>query len=203
MPFDYTTVPPQGEFELVPPNTTALMALTIRPGGVGEDALLKPSKDRMCAMLDCEFQIMGGPHDGRKFWGNLVLEGTSAGHQTAIGISLGILRGIIESARGIHPSDISPEARERRTANLRDFQGIIFTGKIGIEKGVPKNDGTGASYKDKNFLICAVTPDRTEWQRPEEAPPFDGGSPKASGDGATPAQSTSPAPTIARPSWAS
>jgi hypothetical protein len=196
MAFDYTTVPLQNE--LVPASTIALMTLTIRPGGVGEDKLLKPSKDRMSAGLDCEFKLVSGQHTGRKFWDNFLLEGTTAGHQTAIGISLKILRGIIESARGIHPKDESAQARERRTVNLRDFQGVTFTGKVGIEKG------TG-SYEDKNCFVCAITPDRKEWQRPEEAPPFDGGGPKAgnNSDGAAPTQPTSTAPAIARPSWAS
>jgi hypothetical protein len=201
MPFDYTTVPLQDEYSLIPKNTVALVIMTIRDGSIGEDNLLKPSGDRMSAMLSCEFKVIGGEHDGRKFWDNLILEGT-AKHESSIEINRKKLRAIIESSLGIHPKDESKEAREKHLQSLRFFQNRIFTARIGIEEGgINKKNGT--KYRDKNFLVGVVTPDQSDWQRPEEPPPFDGGSPKAGGDGTTPTQSTTTAPAIARPSWAS
>ena len=47
-----------------------------------------------------------------------------------------------KSARNIRPDDISDQARARRTADLKDFDNIIFVARIGVEKGKPKNDGT-------------------------------------------------------------
>jgi len=70
-------------------------------------------------------------------------------------------------------------------------------GKIGIEKGRPKNDGTGENWSDKNILAAVITPDKKEWHPSEQPPPFNGGGAASS---STPPQS---APPIQRPGWAS
>jgi hypothetical protein len=48
--------------------------MRIRPGGAGEDGLLKRSKDGSCEMLDPELTVVDGPYAHRKFWQNFVLE---------------------------------------------------------------------------------------------------------------------------------
>ena len=103
-------------------------------------------------MLDVEFVLVDGPYARRKFWTNLVLAGTTAGHAQAAEISRGILRSILESARDIRPDDLSEQARARRTADLKDFDNIIFIARIGIEKGKPKKDGSGENLPDKNII---------------------------------------------------
>ena len=94
-------------------------------------------------MLDLEFVVVDGPQERRKFWENMVINGTTDGHAKAAEISRGKLRAIIECARGIKPNDMGAEARKARTVELSDFDGLRFIAKIGIEKGKPKNDGTG------------------------------------------------------------
>ena len=144
MPYDYSSAPPPLDFaELIPAGTLASVLMRIRPGGAGEDGMLKRSKEGDCEMLDCEFVLIDGPYARRKFWGNLVLEGTTAGHAQAAEISRGVLRGILESARNIRPDDLSDQARARRMASLKDFDNISFVARIGVEKGGPKKDGTG------------------------------------------------------------
>jgi hypothetical protein len=105
---------------------------------------------------------------------------------------------MIESARGIKPDDTSPEARAARTVELADFNGLRFIARIGVEKGRPKNDGSGESYADRNTIAAVITPDRKDWHKVEQAPrPADlsvGGAPTAS----TPA----PVASISKPSWA-
>ncbi len=118
MPYDYSSAPPPRDFaELIPAGTIASVLMRIRPGGAGEDGMLKRSKEGDCEMLDCEFVLVDGPYARRKFWGNLVLEGTTAGHAQAAEISRGVLRGILESARNIRPDDLSDQARARRMAD--------------------------------------------------------------------------------------
>ena len=156
MPYDYTNAPPPRQTELIPTGTIATVQMRIRPGTTGEDGLLKRSAKDDCEMLEIEFVVAGGPHERRRFWQNFILEGTTSGHAQAAEISRGTLRAIIESARGIKPSDVSPEARAARTVSLRDFDQIIFIAKIGIERGKPKNDGTGENYSDKNVLADYV-----------------------------------------------
>jgi len=190
MPYDYSDATPP-TFELMPANTIATLLITTRPGGVGEDNMLKRSKDGRCEMLDLEYVVYDGDYKGRKFWQYLVLAGTEPGHEQAGKISRGVLRTIVESAKGIRPDDMSPEARAARTIGLGELNGLLFIGKIGVEKGGQKPDGT--NWPDKNTLIAAVTPDKKEWRRIEQAPPFDGGG--------TSTPSTPAAP-ITRPEWA-
>ena len=128
------------------------MQLKIRAGGVGEGSLLKRSAKGDCEMLDLEFVVVDGPYVRAQVLGNFVLAGTTDGHAKSADINRGTLRAIIESARGIKPDDVSPQARQARTADLKDFEGLIFIAKIGVEKGKPKNDGSGENMAGQKYL---------------------------------------------------
>jgi hypothetical protein len=197
MAYDYTQAPPQREIELIPHGTVATLSLKIRAGGAGEGGLLKRSAKGDCEMLDLEFAVVDGPYVRRKFWEYLILAGTTDGHAKAAKVSRGTLRAIIESAKGIKPEDVSPQARQARTVELKDIDGMTFVAKIGVEKGKPRNDGSGENYADKNILAAVVTPDKKDWHPVEQPPPFDSGS--GGSGGATPPASTP----IAKPAWAS
>jgi hypothetical protein len=200
MPYDYSNAPPPREFDLIPAGTIASVQLRIRPGNVGEDGLLTRSSTGG-EMLNCEFVVVDGPYAKRKFWTYLVVEGTSAGHAEAAEISRRTLRQILESARNIRPSDMSDEARKRRTADLKDFDGIVCIVRIGIEKGKPRNDGSGENYADKNVIAAVITPDRKEWHPIEQPPPFDGRAGAAAAPAASAAPAT-PAADVTKPAWA-
>ena len=144
-------------------------------------------------MLDCEFVVVDGPHAKRKLWGTLIVSGTTDGHAKAAEISRGKLRAILESARGIKPNDTSAEARQARTAEFADFDGLRFIAKIGIEKGRPKNDGSGENYADRNTIAAVITPDRKDWHTVEQVP-------RPAGPVAGNAAVVVP---IAKPAWAS
>jgi len=197
MPYDYTDAPPSRDIELIPHGTIATVALHIRAGHVGEDGLLKRSAKGDCEMLDCEFVVLDGPYTKRKFWTNYILEGTTNGHAKAADISRGTLRSILDSALGLKPDDAGPQARAARTVSLKQFDSMAIIAKNGIEKGRPRNDGTGESWPDKNILAAVVTPDKKEWHKVEQPPPFNGGGGTSS---STPPQS---APPVQRPGWAS
>ena len=191
MPYDYTDAPPP-QFDLIPQGTVATLVLHIRAGNVGEDGMLKRSKDGGCEMLDCEFVVADGPFKGRKFWEYWILEGTTPGHAKSADINRGTLKAILDSALGLKPDDVSPQTRSARTVSLKQFEGMTFIAKIGIEKGGTKNDGSG-DWPDKNILAGVITPDRKEWHPVEQPPPFNGGGVPST---ATPPNSTPP---IARP----
>ena len=70
---------------------------------------------------------------------------------------------------------------------------MTFVARIGVEKGGPRNDGSGENYLDKNILAAVVTPDKKDWHPVEQRPP-------SGGSGAPTPPSTTP---IARPGWAS
>ena len=170
MAFDYTDAPEQRGDEPIPDGTITTVQLIIRPGGAGEGGLLKRSKDGGCEMLDLEFVVVNGPYAKRKLWENMVISGTTDGHAKAAEISRGKLRAILESARGVKPNDTSETARKARTAEFTDFDGLCFIAKIGVEKGRPKNDGSGESYPDRNVIALVITPDRKDWHTVEQAP---------------------------------
>jgi hypothetical protein len=197
MPYDYTEAAPQREIELIPHGTVATVSLKIRAGGAGEGGLLRRSKNGDCEMLDLEFAVVDGPYVRRKFWEYLILAGTTDGHAKAAEVSRGTLRAIIESAKGIKPKDVSPQARQARTVELKDIDGMTFVAKIGVEKGKPRDDRSGENYADKNILAAVVTPDKKDWHPVEQPPPFNGGG--GGSGGATPPASTP----IAKPAWAS
>jgi len=142
-PYDYTDAPPPRDLELIPHGTIATLVLHVRPGGVGEDGMLKRTRAGDAEMLDCELVVADGPHAKRKFWERWILNGTTAGQAQAAEIARSVLRAILDSALGLKPDDVSPQARAARTVSLGQFEGMTFMGKIGIEKGRPKNDGTG------------------------------------------------------------
>ena len=204
MPYDYTNAPPPREVELIPHGTVATVIMYIQPGNVGEDGMCKRSSKGDCEMLSCEFVAADGPYAKRKLWENMILAGTTDGHAKAADISRGRLKQMLDSAHGLKPDDTSPQARTARTVRLGQLQGLTFIAKIGIEKGAPKNDGSGENWPDKNILAAIITPDRREWHPVTQPPPINGGGPAMSGS-AAPSSSAPPTstPPITRPGWAS
>jgi len=196
MAYDYSDAPPS-QFEVIPHGTTATLVLHIRAGDVGEDGLLTRSKDGGCEMLVSELTIVDGPYKGRKLFERWILAGTTDGHAKSADINRSTLKAILDSALGLKPDDLSPQARAARTVDLKQFEGMSFIGRIGIEKGRPRNDGSGENWPDKNILAGVVTPDKRDWHPVEQLPSFNGG---GGGAQAAPTGTASP---IARPGWAS
>jgi len=194
--YDYTDAPPPRDLELIPHGTIATLVLHVRPGGVGEDGMLKRTRAGDAEMLDCELVVADGPHAKRKFWERWILNGTTAGQAQAAEIARGVLKAILDSALGLKPDDVSPQARAARTVSLGQFEGMTFVGRVGIEKGRPKNDGSGENWPDKNILAGVITPDKRDWHPSEQPPPFNGG---GASTGAKAANTAAPIP---RPGWA-
>ena len=206
MPYDYSTAPPPRDVDLIPHGTIATVVIHIRPGGAGEDGLLKRSKNGDCEMLDIEYVVVDGPYARRKFWENQIIVGTTSGQKDMAETYRGMRKAILQSARGIKEGDQSPQARAAYMADLKDFDGLMFIAKIGVEKGKPKNDGSGENYADKNVLAAVITPDKAGRHSVAQAPPFNGG---GGGNATAPGSASSPAapssssnPPITPPDWA-
>jgi hypothetical protein len=185
MPRDFTDVPSQ----LIPEGTIATVSMHILTGNVGEDGMLTRSKDGACELLHSEFTLVDGPCKDRRFWQHMVVEGTTDGQKQMAVRNLGVLKAILDSALNLQPKDESAEARKARTVSYKWFEGKSFIAKIGIEEG-------SGGYPDKNILAGVITPDKKDYHPVEQPPPFDGG-------GAGTAASTSSAPPVERPGWAS
>ena len=204
MPFDYSQASDPRDFsELIPHGTIATVQMRLRPGNVGEDGICKRTKAGDAEFLDAEFVLVDGPYVKRKVFDNFLLAGTTPGQQEMVKSNRGRLKQILESAHGIKPGDASERARKAYSANLKDFDNLVFIAKIGVRKGGPKNDGSGESWSDKNVLLGAIGPEHKEWHPVEQPPPFNGG---GAGATATPsaAASANPAPgstPITPPAW--
>lgn len=106
------------------------------------------------------------------------------------------VKAILNSARGIHPSDSSPAAQNaRRISGFADLEGIEFLGKVDWDK-----DQNG---QDKSVIKSAVTPDHKDYAalmgtaRQPSAP-----APQATPAPNAYAQATGRSPVPGRPSWA-
>jgi hypothetical protein len=189
---DFSDAGPQKTFDVIPSGTIATLHLTVRPGQAGEGGWLRRSKDGASEGLDCEFTLVDGPYAKRKFWTLLTLGGTTTGHTEAREISRSRIRAILESARGVKPSDTSEAARNaRHIENYGELDGMRFIGRIGVEPA-------RGSYPAKNTLLEVITPDRQAWRPVEQVPnPAAAARPPAP---STPSGATPPA-TIVRPQW--
>jgi hypothetical protein len=188
--FNFNTAGEQRIFDVIPANTICTLQLTIRPGGGSDDGWLKRSADGTSEGLDCEFTVVDGQYAKRKLWQLFTLRGTTPGHAEAGEISRNTLRAILESARGIKPSDSSEAAQNaRKVSSWADFNQLRFVARIGVR---PPRDG----YQAKNTILEVITPDRQQWQKPEQI------SVKVANSGASaPAPSTPAAGSITRPEW--
>jgi hypothetical protein len=189
--FDYGTV--SEEDDLIPDETILDFEMTIKAGNIGEDGLLSRSKNGEAEGLAATFTVIKeGTYFKRKIFSFMVLSGTTEGHAQAGDITKKRLRAILESARGVKPTDVSEEAKEKRIAEHSDFGGICFVAKVGIEPAK-------GQYKAKNVIASIVTPEKDGWHQLNQ-----------SSRAPTPSSSSSPPPvsgnsgnkTIVTPDWA-
>lgn len=181
----------------IPEGTVAVVVASIRPGGHGDDGILRAS-DSGATMLDFEFTIQGGDYDRRKIWNLYVVDGHTEGHATAAKISKSALRAMLEAARNIKPDDMSAQAMEARKVNgYGDFNGLTFPVEIGLETGRLKDKLSGPNgerWPDKNVIRRIITPDMEEYSNP-------GASSAAKPSASKPSQPAAQA-SANKPSWA-
>ena len=108
--FDFNTAKEQSDYETVPAGTIAVVQMNIRAGDVGEGGILSRSKSGEAEGLDAVFTVVEGKFAKRKFFAFMVVSGTGEGRATAGQITHSKLRAILESARGIKPTDVSEAA---------------------------------------------------------------------------------------------
>jgi hypothetical protein len=157
MGYDYNNAGEQRSFAIIPDGTIVVVQMNVRPGNAGTDGLLKRSQNGKCEGLDAEFIVVEGEHYKGRFWSFMVVSGTEDGHAQAADITARKLRAILESARGIKPTDVSEAAKKARIAEYTDFDGMRFMCKLGVEP--PRGE-----FKAKNILGEVITPDRKEWR---------------------------------------
>ena len=162
MSYDFNDAAPQssGGGEPIPEGTVAPVIIHLRGIKTGKT-------DSRVQGLDLEFTVTAGPFKGRKAWKWAGFAGNgSDGHNKMVAITRSFIRGALESAYGVDPSDDSAAAMEaRRLGDWDDLQNLEFVARFGVEKGSDYTDERTSEVKkgaDKNTLR-AVTPDDPDY----------------------------------------
>lgn len=151
-------------FDLIPANTLVKVCLTVRPGGAGPEGWLIQSKTSPALYLNTEAVVMEGPFARRRIYTRIGFRGKAAGgpgDDTYGNRGRAMIRGILESARGVRADDQSNAARAARMIrSLGELSGLEFVARIGIERDKDKSDDTG-----RNVIKAALGADHAEYAR--------------------------------------
>jgi hypothetical protein len=148
-----TSIMPKGEIVKV--------RLTIRPGGYDDPAQgwtggYATRGDSGAVYLNAEFTVLEGPYARRKIFTLIGLYSPKGPEWANMGRAL--IRGMLNSARGISDKDTSPEAQAaRRISGFRDLDGLEFLARVDI--------GEDAGGDPKNEIRKAITPDHRDYAK--------------------------------------
>ncbi len=149
----------QSNSNVIPKGTLARVRLTLRPGGFDDPAQgwtggYARRGATGAVYLDAEYTVLEGPYARRKIWSMIGLYSPKGPDWANMGRSL--VRGILNSARGISDKDNSPEAQaRRRIAGFHDLDGLEFVARIDV--------GEDNNGEPKNEIRSAVTPDHRDY----------------------------------------
>lgn len=177
-------------YDPIPSGTLAKVRLTIRPGGAGPEGWVTQSRSSASMYLNTEAVVLEGPHARRRVFTRIGIKGKSVnekGEDTYANRGRALIRGILESARGVTADDQSDRARAARTIrSYADLNGVEFIAKIMVEKdrdnpqAEPRNvigAAVGPGHKDFAALMGAVPAVTTtsagapSWASPPSAAP--------------------------------
>ena len=149
---DFNSADDQGSFDLIPKNTLARVRMTIRPGGY--DDFATQSDATGAVYLNCEFVVTDGPYAKRKIWSLIGLYSPKGPEWSNMGRAF--IKGMLNSSRGLHPSDNTPQAQQaRRIQGFADIDGMEFVVKVETDR-----DQNG---DEKNIVRTVITPDNKEY----------------------------------------
>jgi len=140
----------------IPPDSCVILQMEVRNGKNGSHQLLTRS-EKGNEYLNVEFKVARGTYEGKQIWERYTVMGSEA----AAKISMRTLRAIVESARGIDPTDQSPGAAQNRVLNdWSDFQGMQFMAIVDAK--LEHNAKDGNDYVN-NHIKKIVTPNMPEY----------------------------------------
>jgi len=149
----------QSGSNVIPKGTLAKVRLTIRPGGFDD-----PSQGWTggyakrgatgAVYLDAEYTVVEGSFAKRKIWSLIGLYSPKGPDWGNAG--RGLVKGILNSARGIGDKDNSAQAQaRRRISGFAELDGIEFIARMDI--------GSDTNGEDKNEVRSAVTPSHRDY----------------------------------------
>ncbi|MTH96372.1 hypothetical protein [Roseibium sp. RKSG952] len=140
---------------IIPKGTLAKVRLTIRPGGFDDASQgwtggYATRGASGAVYLNAEFTVLEGPYARRKIFTLIGLYSPKGPDWTNMGRAL--IRGMLNSARGISDKDQSAQAQTaRRISGFADLDGLEFAARI--------DTGTDVNGDEKNEIRAAITPD--------------------------------------------
>lgn len=144
---------------VIPKGTLAKVRLTIRPGGFDDPSQgwtggYATRGSTGAVYLNGEFTVLEGQYAKRRIWSLIGLYSPKGPDWSNIGRSL--IRGMLNSARGLSDKDVTPQAQAARRINgFADLDGLEFVARIDI--------GTDTNGDDKNEVRGAVTRDHRDY----------------------------------------
>jgi hypothetical protein len=133
--------------------------VSIRPGGFDDPAQgwvggYATRGTTGAVYLNTEFTVLEGPYARRKVFSMIGLYSPKGPDWANMGRSL--VRGMLNSARGIADKDNSPQAQAARRINgFVDLDGLEFVARIDV--------GTDTNGDEKNEIRAAVTSDHKDY----------------------------------------
>lgn len=109
---DYNSADDQNSFDLIPKGTLVKVRMTIKPGGHDDPAqgwtggYATQNQTTGSVYLNCEFVVLDDPYARRKMWSLIGLHSPKGPEWANMGRAF--IKGILNSARGLHPQDNSP-----------------------------------------------------------------------------------------------
>ena len=199
---DFNDAEQQQGFDLIPKGTTVKVRMTIKPGGHDDPAqgwtggYATESFDTGSVYLACEFVVLEGAYARRKMWSNIGLHSSKGPTWGQMGRSM--IRGILNSARNVHPQDNTTYATSRRRIEgFHELDGIEFLARVDVEKD--------AKGENRNVVKLAVEPDHKDYASlmgVASKAPAAGGSTGAPAPTAPQQAATQRPPVPGKPAWA-
>jgi hypothetical protein len=149
----------QTNANVIPKGTLAKVRMTIRPGGFDDPAQgwtggYAKRASTGAVYLDAEYTVLEGPYAKRKIWSLIGLYSPNGPNWANMGRSL--VRGMLNSSRGISDKDNSAQAQAARRINgFADLDGIEFIARIDV--------GKDSSGEERNEIKSAVMPDHRDY----------------------------------------
>jgi hypothetical protein len=150
----------QASFDPIPPKTLAKVRMTLKPGGFDHPQMgwtggyATRNAETGSVYLNAEFVVLEGPYVRRKVWSLIGLHSEKGPEWANMGRSF--LRAVLNSARGVHPDDQSPQAQAARCIQgFADLDGIEFVARIDVEK-----DQRG---EERNVIHTAIQPGHKDY----------------------------------------
>ena len=152
---DFNDAEQQQGFDLIPKGTTVKVRMTIKPGGHDDPAQgWTGGYATGSVYLACEFVGLEGAYARRKMWSNIGLHSSKGPTWGQMGRSM--IRGILNSARNVHPQDNTTYATSRRRIEgFHELDGIEFLARVDVEKD--------AKGENRNVVKLAIEPDHKDY----------------------------------------